>query len=248
MAGDSSSLNFDLLVDSYPPVCTGISLWEFPPGQRAFIGHRPQLNASWTCTDRNGSGIFVSEWAVGTAPGLDDALPWTVSPWAARNASLLPLRFVSTPAEDHVWSDHSLIAGVRYFVNARVQDGANWITTTSSAVFMMDSTPPMVSSPVILVHNQSHARFPGRLARHWPHPSVLIAQFQFDDLESGVQALRVGVTETADEPDWNDARLHSVEPSATRASSSLTSRQTTPLRFAQACAMNRLVFRMLSAV
>ena len=79
-------------------------------------------------------------------------------------------------------------------MSARIDDGVGFRTLIVSAPFMMDWTPPFVTSPVILVHNASHALYPGRLTRRWPHAGALIAQLKLDDFESGLVALRLGLT------------------------------------------------------
>ena len=193
-AGESNYTSVPIMVDSIPPVCSGVGLWHLPPGEKFFGRYLPDLVATWACNDHNGSGIVSSEWAVGQEPGSDDALPWISEEWVT-NQTVLPWRFVDSPTTHHE-RNHSLLSGVRYFISVRTTDAAGNEATQVSAPFMLDNTPPFVTSPIILVHNSSHPKWPNRLARSWPRDDVLITRFKLDDLESGVRAIRVGLSFT----------------------------------------------------
>ena len=241
-AGEVNTTEIPMLIDNIPPECSGVSLWGRPVGEPVFEKYLPDIVATWTCNDYNGSGIMTAEWAVGQEPGSDDALPWMPSDWTVNASYALPWRFVQTPQEVHE-RNHSLLSGVRYFVSVRTVDFAGNVATQISAPFMLDNTPPFVTSPVILVHNASHPRWPNRIARSWPRDDVLIARFKLDDLESGIRAIRIGVAYTYGEllGGWDDPALTvELPPTARTAVMPVPAMADGTIAYMHACAIDHV--------
>lgn len=55
-AGDSNFSTHVLRVDSIPPNCTKIAMWDHAPGQVAFVGFHAEIVSHWTCRDAT-SGV-----------------------------------------------------------------------------------------------------------------------------------------------------------------------------------------------
>ena len=167
---ESNTSTFSTFVDSVPPACTGVGLWEFAPGDVAFVGYRESVVASFECTDGSGSGIVASEWAVGTAPGLDDALPWTAAAWTVpANGTApfeLPWRGAPSPQTRHEWAHNATcLSGVRYcgvllpplsrLLSPALTPSHPFSRLRSPSLAVSHPFPPLLSPPLALARPRS---------------------------------------------------------------------------------------------
>lgn len=119
-AKESSDVVLTIGVDTQPPACAPIALWNDPPGKKfTYTEENSSLVATWNCTDASPwTHVPIQcDWSISTFPGGSDLMPWTVS----------------EPMGTHEFSCNDCFRNGRlYFVNVRCVDQVGLTTMTTS--------------------------------------------------------------------------------------------------------------------
>ena len=78
-AKESADVALAIGIDTKPPLCTPLQIYDNPPGiPFQYSEETDRLAVTWACTDDAPweAEPIACEWAVGTYPGGDDFLPW----------------------------------------------------------------------------------------------------------------------------------------------------------------------------
>ena len=141
------------------------------------------LRATWSCFDQAPwrDVPVTCEWAVGTFPGGDDAYAWQPATtvdggWTWQSE----------------WRDTIMENGFIYFVTARCTDHVGLTRTTSSGGLMPDLIGPRARTPARLINP-----YKAQLMVYWAWSYMVVAKWNFDDYESGVQHIRAEVVGSA---------------------------------------------------
>ena len=160
-------------VDTVPPRCDPIQLWQLPPGTKfAYTEETSELQATWNCSDVSpwSHSPISCEWAIASFPGGDDLMAW--SPGESNGT--------------HSYSCNGCFEnGILYFVNVKCTDQVGLSSMSTSGGLMPDLNGPIVATPAMVV-----TRYTGRATRWWGYPSDLSMIWGFDDLESGIKRIR----------------------------------------------------------
>ena len=167
-AKESADVALAIGIDTKPPLCTPLQIYNNPPGiPFQYSEETDRLAVTWACTDDAPweAEPIACEWAVGTYPGGDDFLPWEA---ASSNGTHL------------LECSGCLENGFVYFASLRCTDQVDQTSLYFSGGLMPDLTGPRVAVPPTVV-----TRFTGRETQYWGSDRSLSMVFGFDDLESG---------------------------------------------------------------
>ena len=182
-AMEQSQVSMKIGVDTTPPSCTPIALWDHEPGQRfAYTEETSHIVATWNCTDAApwAHAALQCEWAVASFPGGDDLMPWT----AGRQRGT------------HNFSCIDCFENGRlYFVSVRCTDQVGLRNMSVSGGLMPDLNGPTVATPATVV-----TRYTGRATKFWGFPSDMMIVFGFDDRESGIKNIRGVLSDSSASP------------------------------------------------
>ena len=173
-AGLSVDAHTVVTVDTQPPLCGTITLSANSTTGASLYLRGPLINAtaSWTCEDKGSDDVGSASWALGTAPGKADTLPWVLAPLSAT-----------------VVLDYAFVDGQAYYVTVRATDSAGLTTEAQSEKLVVDMTPPTILVPPLLDHRAVAPNAP-RIANAWSHPDVLRVAWLVMDAESGVATVK----------------------------------------------------------